>query len=81
MSIDLPEGVDHDLEDGQNHQLLKGELERLDASIGAPNFFAFVVTELITCEFVQLPPQLHQASFARELHDTPVKLTMNLDNP
>jgi hypothetical protein len=24
---------------------------------------------------------LHQASFSRELHDTPVKLTMNLDNP
>jgi hypothetical protein len=60
VSIDLPEGMDHDLEDGHHHQFLKGELEQLDASIGAPPFFAY--------EFVELPPQLHQTAFARELH-------------
>jgi hypothetical protein len=81
VSTDLPEGMDHDLEDGCHHQFLKGELAQLDASIGAPTFFAFMVTELIACEFVQLPPQLQHASFARELHDTPVELTMNLNNP
>jgi hypothetical protein len=73
VSIDLPEGMDHDLEDGHHHQFLKGELEQLDASIGAPPFFAY--------EFVELPPQLHQTAFARELHDTFVKFTMNLNDP
>jgi hypothetical protein len=38
-----------------------------------------MVTQLIACEFVQLPSQLCQASFDRELHDAPVKFTMNLN--
>jgi hypothetical protein len=39
VSIDLPEGMDHDLEDGHHHQFLKGELDQLDAFIGTPTFF------------------------------------------
>jgi hypothetical protein len=81
VSVDLPEGMDHDLEDGHHHQFLKGELERLDASIGLPTFFALMVTKLIAFEFVQLPPLLYQAAFARELHDTPLQFTMHLTDP
>ena len=81
VSIDLPEGMVHDLEDGQVHQFLKGELERLDPAIRLPPFFAHMVTSLIAFEFIHLPPPLYQAAFAREFHDTPLHFAMHLNDP
>ena len=81
VSVDLPEGMVHDLEDGQVHQFLKGELERLDPAIRLPPFFAHMVTSLIAFEFIHLPPPLYQAAFAREFHDTPFHFAMHLNDP